>query len=355
MTKLFICLLFLSVVVASPVRAQSDPAAMLRFHKDWLASKGRAWNKIDRWLFAYETVSPNGPSVPVHRILATAAPGKMYHLGAHMPTYPWELDPYAQETIIFDQTGIHRRPFNRSFAQYELRNPHLINPAMIKEFFWHVVPMSPLTTREMPTLAQGMRPILYDALRSDDYRLVSTNAQLNGETCFVLANAPIDRLWLSIDKPLCLIRREIRNQDSKLLERITTKVTMKLDEDLWLPRKLTRELYTWPGATSENPRIINVTVVQASLNSAVPDSIFDQPRLPGELQYDKEGGYRQVVSGGWDLLDTIVEFSTVHGGLPTRPNAVGFRFSWLIMGLVAGGVIGISLFRPKSTSTRAET
>src|SRR5687768_3065754 len=69
-----------------------------------------AWAGVNSWRIEYE-VAPFGVTkgfVKTHQIMAVAAPGEIYHLGAHStPQYPWQKDPYSQELFIYQRRTCH--------------------------------------------------------------------------------------------------------------------------------------------------------------------------------------------------------------------------------------------------------
>lgn len=51
-------------------------------------NQSKRWEDVNSWLIEYEVLpelSAGGEFTSVHRIVAAAAPGELYHMGAHIP------------------------------------------------------------------------------------------------------------------------------------------------------------------------------------------------------------------------------------------------------------------------------
>ena len=208
------------------------------------------------------------------------------------------------------------------------------------------MPRWPLSNYEFPLNKSGSRINAAEALRSADYRLLSRSESVAGEECAIFDNKGIDRIWIATNKGLCLMRREMRDPNSrKLIERILTEKVDLVAPRLWLPTEF-RNQYLSNTNEAVIERESRVHVLRFELNDNVPESIFIPVHRPGSLKYESgdENRFTQMTPGGEDLLDDIVSFMVKYVHLPTKPIPRNRHYVWLVGGLGTGLCAGFLLF-----------
>ena len=319
------------------------------------------WNKVHQWFIEYEAVasfSRNG-SVPVHKIVAVSAPDKLYHMAAHFPeSRPWQLDPYCQELIVCDGRSFHNWPFNRAYTEGILKVGDPLPGSVWADVLLAMIPRWPLTKYTLPVdPATSRRIVPVDALLSEEYRLLLSSEPVAGEECAIFDDGGTDRIWVATNKGLCVMRREVRDRHSgSLLQRIVTEELAEVAEGLWLPTLFRSQLFSGTGRTNLVVTLdSHVRILRCELNESVPQSVFAPQQVPGALQYDRTNGFRQVVAGGEDLLEAMVDFMVEYGGLPTQP--VLKRHSYVLFGLgvvsgLCGGFVVFSIIGKQSAKAK---
>ncbi len=344
------------IAVALPAWARWNDADVERFKSDAekrrLIGKAAAqWNTVNRWRIEYETTpsATSKGSVATHQIMAVAAPGELYHLGAHFSRdHPWQADPYCQEFFIHQGSTCQRWSFNRAFFSGRKMNSGDAVPGSIPEdALLPIVPRWPVSTYKMPVGISGARIIAAEALQSPDYLLLSDSEPVGGEDCAVLDRDGIDRIWIATSKGLCVMRRDIRDRRSgRVLRRIVTDKVDQVAPGFWLPTEYRTQILSVRQHTNEDmvQSEYKVQILSCVLNENVADSIFIPVHRPGSIRYDSENRFTQASAGGEDLLDDIVNFMTKHAGLPMKPIRRNYPFLWLVAGLATGVCTGLLLF-----------
>jgi len=318
-----------------------------------ILKNGEKWSAVKRWLIEYEA-RPFGDAgktiIPVHKVMAVAGPGAFYELSAHFPGYPWRMDPYRQEFFIHDGKTCHSWPFNRIFSEDVVKTGDVLPGTIPQDVLLEIIPSWPLTNYKMPIDAgSGTSIIPVEALKSGEYSLLSVSDTVAGERCAVFDRNGIDRIWVAVEKGVCVMRREIRDPRSGgLLQRIMTEKVTQVAPELWLPTEFRNQMFSGVESTNQNiPKLESrIHVLRCELDDNVPDSTFLPTHPAGSLRYDKNGQFTQVSPGGEDLLDDFVNFAVKYGHLPTKPIQRDHSYIWLLGGL-ATGLCARVFFMPK--------
>ncbi len=300
----------------------------------------KPWDTVERWLFEYDALPPTNDEVfsPVHRIIAAAAPGAFYHLGAHFSVakhgFPWQVDPLAQELFIYNGVCCHRWRFNRTYSEKRMKIGEEIDGSIPQDVLLNVIPKWPLSHYSLTAPVEGTKVIPAEAISSSRYSLVAENEIINNESCVVFDNGKSDRLWIAAHKGVCVMRREIREPKSGLLKsRLVTDKVEQIAPGLWLPIEFKNQIFAQDKVTLE----IKVRIVGWALKDKVSESLFIPVHLAGSLKCDNERRFTQVSAGGQNLLSEVVDFIFKYASQPV-PRFQKIRTSDC---LIAGFLIAI--------------
>jgi hypothetical protein len=312
------------------------------------------WSAINRWLIEYEATpsaatAATTEGVPVHRIMAVAAPGEFYHLSAHFPPiHPWQADPFCQEYFISQGKTCHRWPFNRTYSEGRRKTGDAIGGTIGSDVLLTVIPRWPLTNyRTLIDASSGTPIIAIDALRSADYRRLSDAERIAGEDCAVFDRKGLDRIWVALKKGICVMRRDTRDARSgRLAQRILADKVEQVAPGLWLPTQFRSQFFSVKQGASEDTvgREYGVHILRCLLNDDVSMSVFTPIHRPGSLRYENATQFAQVSPGGEDLLSDLVDFMVQYASLPTAPAPNDHPSAWFLGGLAGGLCVGLFFF-----------
>lgn len=334
-----ILLCFLSIDDPGPVRADDSTRA---------ASK---WEEIRRWKFEIEIEVPrlnglrrDGRRYFLRKIIAAAAPGEFYHyLGHHMEGDPWDREPRNQEAIIHQGERTHQWKFNRQLSVRAMSKGESLPGSLPEDTFFLVVPVWPLSDFAVPRDHNtDVVFVIGEALRSGKYSRTEERQEFGGEMCVRLqSDDKSDSIWVSEEKDLCILQREIRQRETGALrQRIVTSRIAEIAAGVWMPVEFTSTVYE--GRPSKVRVTASFRVLKWELNDEVSPGMFEPNIRPGSIEMNKSGEYRQVSDGGTDLLDDVVQHLSRVEGLPHK-NSSSLWSSYRIMSAIAGCVVGFLL------------
>ena len=304
---------------------------------------GSRWGSVNRWLIEYEGVpaTTNTRSSIVHKIMAVSAPDSFYHMSAHSPNHPWQVDPFCQEFFIYGGQTRHRWPFNRAYSEEAISIGGPIPGSTWKDVLLAIIPAWPFTSYRMPNGSHTVS-VLIEALQSQKYRVLAKVETISGEDCAVFDDGGIERIWIATNKGLCLMRRDTYDpQTHRLIERIVTDRIAEIAPALWLPMEYRLQIFQKVARRKEDTieRESRIRIIRCLLNDAVPEATFKPIHRLGSIKFDAGRSFVQTYPGGEDLLDQIVDFVTRYKGLPTKslhaPRSLN-SFAWLFAGLIVG-------------------
>ena len=316
---------------------------------DEIRRNGSAWLTVQRWLIEYETTVPdtNTLYVPVHRIMAAAAPDELYCLGAHSSSQPWQVDAFCQEFFIHDGKTYTRFPFYRAYAKGAIETGGAVSGSVPNDLLLTFLPNWPLTAYKMPELGSGYEIMVPLALAASQYHLLVGHQSINGEECAVFDNG-VDRIWIAYQKGICVMRREIRTATGQLMQRISTDKVEQIKPGFWLPTKLRSQWFSISKTSDTGAQIaeFGVRILRCEFNNDVPESTFNPTFGPGYIELDNANQFKQISPGGEDLLDNIVTLLVKYLHLPSKAGLAGKHTSLLLFfaGLTAGIGVGLFLF-----------
>jgi hypothetical protein len=303
------------------------------------------WAKVNRWLIEYDAIPIDAKiRLPgVHRIMAVAAPGDLFHMGASFRgSTSWKADPFRQEYFLHNGVAFHRWPFNRTYSTGFLKKDAMIPGSLPRELLLMIIPTWPLTDFLLTdTGAQGARITPPEAVRSEDYSLRTETERVGSWDCAVFENQVKDHIWIGTAMGFCIIKRERRDPVSKLL--IDRALALKVEEvspGLWLPVEFQYQLFSIGGPMNHEMVEIDyrVSIIRCALSKEVPETIFIPKQAPGSLEYRADGRFVQVVPGGEDLLDEIATFAGRNHNLPA---ALANRMRWKCLRLLIAFSVGV--------------
>jgi hypothetical protein len=305
------------------------------------------WRGVKRWRIDYEVMSKGSAT---HRIMAVGTPGEMYTLSAHFTrAYPWQEDPYAQESFIHRGIGCHRWPFSRTFSELVMTRGQAIPGSFQEDVLLPVMPGWPVRDYALPVgaVSQAVLPIL-PALDTGRYSVLPGRKVIAGEPCAVLDRPDSDRIWIALGKGGCIMRRQFWDpRYQRPRERVLTEKIAQVGPGLWLPVDFRTQLLSLIPGTNGEPRILlefTVRILRCALNDEVAASTFAPVYAPGSLRYSKGDQFTQFLPGGESLLSDISRFLSRRMGLPTKPRREPlFVFGGL--GILLGFCVGASAFQ----------
>ncbi|MCL5745468.1 MAG: hypothetical protein M1541_16350 [Acidobacteria bacterium] len=321
------------------------------------------WKKVRRWLLEYDA-RPQ-PTVPglagAHRTMAVAAPGELYHMGAHYaPGLAWQEDPFCQEYFVHSNITCHRWLFNRTYTPTPLRKSALISGSIPHEPLLAIIPSWPLTDYRLDGgLAWGGCITPPEALRSQAYRLLARRETVGGRMCAVFDRNGTDRIWVAWRLGLCIMKRERRAVVShRLLYRVVARKVAQVGPGLWFPTEFRYQLFsqTGPADPQSLEADYDVHILRCELGKAVPDSTFIAPMPPGSLEFRPDGTFVQTVPGGQDLLEKIATFAAknaTHTPWFSLTGGAGWPYVRPGLALGAGFCVGLFFVRIRKRQANA--
>jgi hypothetical protein len=192
------------------------------------------------------------------------------------------------------------------------------------------------------------------ALDSGTYTTTSERRLIGDEMCTEMySKNGNDRLWLSQEKELCLMRREwLDPTTKKLLGQIVTRRVAEVAPGLWMPVEVECNIFstTTRFETNPSPRLSTITQVSSfKCGDDVPKELFQLKLKPGSIENIEPGEFRQISSGGTEHLDEVGSFYRGPIGLPQQPPFVE-RLIYNIALFAVGMLAGIVLFRLRPRS-----
>lgn len=326
----------LSAQNAAPESYQSDAEKLAVIEQ--IEKAGAAWNDVDRWLIHYDgkPVPATSKYTSIYRIMAVAAPGELYHMGAHFDPQPWEEDPFCQDYFVHNGKTCHRFPFSRAYSEGVLKAGQSIPGSLPGDVLLTVIPRWPLTTYKPPVGKTGAL-VLPQVLR-EEYRLLTRTEVIAGEPCVIFEKDGVDQIWIAAEKGVCVMKRDIRSPKvGKLLQRYLTDKVSEFGKGRWMPTEFRNQFFSAPQKDGVDvmTREYMLRVLRCDLNDQVPASTFIPAHRPGSLRYANDD-FQQVSPGGEDLMSEIVNFMGKYKGLPEKRAASNQKYLWLMAGLGIG-------------------
>jgi hypothetical protein len=335
-------LMFLAGCLRPPALDAADAEFAKARNEAELILKQIEKSRTERILVEFEIFVEDG--APFHRIMAMTASGNLYTLSAHFPTgsYTWQSDPFAQEYFVHQGITCHQWPFNRTFQMDRLEPARPIPGSFAYDTILRVLPIWILADYKVPPIIGGSEtPVtVLEALRSGGYSLSPQNEFVGEEECVVFERNNTDRIYLAAQKGFCLMRRDICDSSStRIRQRILTERIKCVAPGLWLPADYTQQYFLSDPNAPDGilQKDTKVHVVQYLINDQVDEKRFIPAHPPGSMEFYSNKDPIQVMPGGMDLLDQIVDLAKALR-LPVQSPDRWHKYAWLLGGLLTGAL-----------------
>lgn len=346
-----LCLLALSIrSLAESERTTSDgeKAVPKSFVLHAIQEASRKWAAISRWRLEYSIRSSRGSSKRM--TLAAGAPDRLYAYSANASKlYSSENDPFGQSLHLNNERQYWQSPFNRLFSDVALPKNSALPDSFGQSVVLPSIPVWPVRAYATPraSFSDAILPA-EDALRSGAYSCAPANETMNGERCWIFERSGIDRIWISVDKSLAIMRRDLSypRQPWRMDRMITDRLT-EVSPGLWWPMDFRYQMlsHSLDAATHDVVELeYAVRTERFALNAEVPESTFVPQLAPGAVRKDTTNQLTQVLPGGEDLLDCMVVYMRALG-MPNGSQANSHPLRWFLIGLVSGAAFGLTSLR----------
>ena len=239
-------------------------------------------------------------------ITASDANGKLYMMGSNANMHnKWKYDPFCQEYYINDGVTYHIWPFNRAYKITTVEINEMIQGTVSLDPILYIMPWFPLKTYRLASdgNTEGYYMPIVDLL-SDDNCTIENGDTINNIECLVINIGDRDKIWLANRLGYCVMKRVITdNNTGNIIFEMETYSVIEVNSAIWLPAKFVYKRYDiFTGKKQED---CDVDILQWKIGNIIDDKAFKPEILPGSIQYITDREYRQVNSGGLDLLDDV--------------------------------------------------
>lgn len=288
---------------------------------------GEAQARIWSWEIEYESAREVRPGLPAeaysHRVVAAKAPDRFFHWGSHgVPWLDWRDDPHQQRLTVTAERLIAERPLDRIFNQQALRPDDPLPGTAPQELLLIALGWWPLARRPSPNLVDKLPAALSAVARSSAYQAGPQLEQLAGRWCQVLECPGRDQLWLDIERSCAVVARQISYPRQAIVHRVEFSNFREVLPGIWAPFTLRNIHYERSPNGAMGKAVIDATlnVLRIRLNEQVDDARFRFEPLPGSVGKIDGQPLRQVVPGGEEYLDEVVEWIRRYSPQATSPT-----------------------------------
>ncbi len=263
--------------------------------------------KIQAWHVEYEsTRGTDSQGRYIHRVVAARQPDKFFHWSTHgTRTTDWRDDPFQQRLTLAGTQGVIERPFHRQFRIFPLPDQDPLPGTMPEEFVFLALGWWPFPKRPCPSNSEGIVTGLQSISISGKYRLVPTPEAIEGRWCQILEAPGRERVWIDCNHGCALLRRELFDpKTGTLLQRIESTGHREIQPGIWVPSAFRNRIINAQAESAES----TLKILNFSINEQVRDDLFVFHPLPGSIQSKGEESAKQVVPGGTDYLDGLVDW-----------------------------------------------
>jgi hypothetical protein len=310
-------------------------------------------SRIRAWYLEYESRGPGraGEGVSdVHRVVAAKMPDLFFHWSSHThPRLDWREDLYQQRLTLFPDRAVAERPAHRQFCVIPLPGDAPLPGTMPQEFLFLALGWWPFPHRPPPRMAGDAASVLPAMASSPRYALRAHQELLCGRWCHVLEYARHDKVWLDLGRGCVIVAREAYNSETGgILQRVESREHREVQPGIWVPFEFGNTIFGTASSASEGTRVFKTVdatlhVLEVRLNGDVQDSVFRFEPLPGSVETDANERTRQVVPGGLDYLEEVIQWiNRFFVFAPTDAGATWATSEALIeYGIICAAVVGL--------------
>lgn len=263
--------------------------------------------KIQAWHVEYESDPGKDSQGPfLHRVVAARQPDKFYHWSSHgTRTSDWREDPLQQRLVLSGTQVVIERPFHRQFRTFPLQDQAPLPGTMPQEFLFLALGWWPFPKRPCPSNSEGIVAGLQSIATSEKYRLSATPEEIEGRWCQILESPGRERLWIDCNHGCAVLRRELYDpKTGSLMQRVESTGHREIQPGIWVPSAFRNRICKAKAEPAES----TLKVLSFSINEQVRDDLFVFQASPGSIQSSGKEMAKQVVPGGTDYLDGLVDW-----------------------------------------------
>lgn len=261
--------------------------------------------------FGYRITDEQGLFVDL--TIAAKSPCFYYcELGHGGPKFDVADDYDRQIVYVLEDRIAKYRPHCRTVVQEPFASGDRLPGTLQNEIFLFATGIWPLKGREY-SAPLGHAHGLVDIASSADFTVQREAKEVSGRTCCLIAHkSGQDRLWVDLERGCCITRREFYGKNGSSLSSLLQMTRHReVVPGVWIPFAIRNTVFNaslsgTPGETRTSD--FTVSIKYAEINN-VADEQFHFSPPPGTLEIlPEEGAHktRQLVSGGYDLLDEYV-------------------------------------------------
>ena len=145
---------------------------------------------------------------------------------------------------------------------------------------------------------------------------------VQGHWRHVLEYSGHDKLWLDCDRGCAILARELIDPKNGLLgQRIEACDHRQVQSGIWVPFQFRNMLFVADKAKPQTGNVVKVLdavldVLEVRLNEQVREELFRFEPLPGSIQTMGRDRTEQVVAGGTEYLDEVIDWTQRHFDFP---------------------------------------
>lgn len=352
----------LIVAAAGLIPADTQPALLSTPALKQLLAE--AQTRLWAWEIEYESAREDRPGIPAqsysHRVVAAKAPDCFFHWNAHgTARLDWRKDPYQQRLTVTADRMFAEYPLHRIFNEQMLRPDDPLPGTAPRELLLVAPGWWPLAQRPSRTLVDNLPAALSAVARSSKYQTRSQLEQVGSRWCHLLECPGRDRLWLDVERGCALVARQISYTNPPLVHRVEFSNFQEVLPGLWAPFTLRNIHYERAPDGSLGKIVLDGTlnVLRVRLNEQVDDARFRFKPLSGSVGKIGDQPMRQVVPGGEEYLDEVVEWIRRYSPQAPSPtnHTIWANWSDIVLGALLGGVVAFALFwRPRWVLRRGD-
>ena len=333
------------------------------------ATDARAdWNDVGRWMIELESRPVHGDGREDPRLGAAVCRivggdserDELYYFAGHQEAMPhlnpdavvgtdWRNEPFNISIHLHDEQWTSVYPFNRLVESRPLKKGDEIPAPVVSDSLFLFFPVWPIRDYPHPVNETLKTSVIAEkAITTGNYILADERQTVFGEPCRLYKSpSGIDWIWLSRDKPLCVVRRQNRHPKvGRVLWELAGHDIREVGPDRWLPTRIEYTSFLNPDKPDEPTRRVVTNVVDCRFGTDIPDDFFELKLAAGTIERtagDQGMQFRQISDGGrFEHFDNLTKFYREAIGLPFSrfESAVWSPGVRILLAIICGGLIG---------------